>query len=154
MKSSIEVARTMGLLVIACLTMVNACFAMVNACFAEDDATRTVYHLHDGQAQSTMGMYNIQNHLKAEPSAQIIVVANFKGVEAFVFGAQDNFGKPFADWVDELSKLGVSFQVCQHSMNSLKIPADQLISNVQVVASGVAEIARLQSKQKFGYIRP
>ena len=121
---------------------------------AAENSTRTVYHFHDGQAQSTMGMYNIQNHLKADPSATIVVVANFKGVEAFVFGAQDSFGKPFADWVDELTKLGVNFRVCQNSMNSLKIPMDQLIANVQVVASGVAEIAGLQSRERFGYIRP
>jgi uncharacterized protein len=134
--------------------ILTAIVVMSGAGMAADDDIKTVYHFHNGQGQASMGMRNIQNHLKSEPGAKIVVVANFKGVEAFVFGAQDNTAKAFADWVEELSRQGVDFRVCQHSMNALKITSDKLIANVRIVPSGVAEIARLQSREKFGYIRP
>jgi intracellular sulfur oxidation DsrE/DsrF family protein len=82
------------------------------------------------------------------------VVALSTGVRAFTFGAQDAGGRPYADWVEQLSAKGVQFRICQNSMNALRLTQKDLIDKVEIVPSGVAEIARLQAKEGFVYIRP
>ena len=49
---------------------------------------------------------------------------------------------------------GVEFRICQNSMSALGINQKDLIDKVRIVPSGVAEIARLQAKEGFVYIRP
>jgi intracellular sulfur oxidation DsrE/DsrF family protein len=118
-----------------------------------DDAVKTVYHLQDDKL-ATLAMNNVANHLSADPDVKIVVVALATGVRAFMFGAQDAGGRPYADWVEQLSAKGVQFRICQNSMNALRLTQKDLIDKVEVVPSGVAEIARLQAKEGFVYIRP
>ena len=118
-----------------------------------DDVIKTVYHLPDDRL-ATLAMNNINNHLAADPGVRIVVVALSTGVRAFTFGAQDAGGRPYAEWVDQLAAKGVEFRICQNSMNALKLTRKDLIDKVQVVPSGVAEIARLQAREGYVYIRP
>jgi intracellular sulfur oxidation DsrE/DsrF family protein len=118
-----------------------------------DDPIKTVYHLPDDRL-ATLAMHNVSNQLVADPGAKIVVVALSTGVRAFAFGAQDAAGRPYADWVDQLTAKGVEFRICQNSMNALRLTKADLVDKVQVVPSGVAEIARLQAKEGFVYIRP
>jgi len=118
-----------------------------------DDVIKTVYHLPDDRL-TTLAMNNINNHLSADPRAKIVAVALSTGVRAFTFGAQDASGRPYADWVDQLPAKGVEFRICQNSMKALQLTQKDLVDKVQVVPSGVAEIARLQAKEGFVYIRP
>lgn len=118
-----------------------------------DDVIKTVYHLSD-ERLATLAMNNIGNHLAADPGVKIVVVALSTGVRAFTFGAQDAGGRAYADWVDQLTAKGVEFRICQNSMNAMKLTKNDLIDKVVVVPSGVAEIARLQAKEGFVYIRP
>ncbi len=118
-----------------------------------DDAIKTVYHLPD-EKLATLAMNNINNHLFADPGVKIVVVALSTGVRPFTFGAQDAGGRPYADWVDQLTAKGVEFRICQNSMNALKLTRSDLIDKVAVVPSGVAEIARLQAREGFVYIHP
>ena len=118
-----------------------------------DDVIKTVYHLPDDRL-ATLAMNNINNHLAADPGVRIVVVALSTGVRAFTFGAQDAGGRPYAEWVDQLAAKGVEFRICQNSMNALRLAKSDLIETVQVVPSGVAEIARLQAREGYVYIRP
>ena len=118
-----------------------------------DDVIKTVYHLPD-EKLATLAMNNINNHLAADPGVRIVVVALSTGVRAFTFGAQDAGGRPYAEWVDQLAAKGVEFRICQNSMNALRLTRKDLIDNVHVVPSGVAEIARLQAREGYVYIRP
>ncbi len=118
-----------------------------------DDVIKTVYHLSDDR-MATLAMNNINNHLAADPGVKIVVVALSTGVRAFTFGAQDAGGRPYAEWVDQLAAKGVEFRICQNSMNALKLTTKDLIDKVQIVPSGVAEIARLQAREGYVYIRP
>jgi intracellular sulfur oxidation DsrE/DsrF family protein len=117
------------------------------------DAVKTVYHLSDEQS-ATLAMFNISNHLTADPGAKIVLVALSRGVKVLTFGAQDATGRPFAEWVDQLSAKGVEFRICQNSMNAYKLTREDLVDKVQIVPSGVAEIARLQNREGYAYIRP
>ena len=118
-----------------------------------DDAVKVVYHLSDEQS-ATLAMFNISNHLSADPGAKIVLVALSRGVKVFTFGAQDATSRPFADWVEQLTARGVEFRVCQNSMNAYKLSKADLVDKVQIVPSGVAEIARLQNREGYAYIRP
>ncbi len=118
-----------------------------------EEAVKVVYHLPDDQA-AMLAMMNVSNQLATDPGAKIVVVALSRGVKAFVFGAQDPTGKPYADWVEQLTARGVEFRMCQNTMTALKISRGDLVDKVQVVPSGVAEIARLQSREGYAYIRP
>jgi uncharacterized protein len=124
------------------------------ATIARADATKTVYHVHDGLTHATHAMYNIMFQLKGDPKSTIVVVANFEGIKAFTKDAKDAMGKSFSAWVDDLSVQGVEFRVCQQAMDYFKVTKDQLLDGISVVPSGVGEIARLQSQEGFGYIRP
>jgi len=118
-----------------------------------DDAVKVVYHLSDEQS-ATLAMFNISNHLAADPGAKIVLVALSRGVKVFAFGAQDSTSRPFAEWVDQLTAKGVEFRVCQNSMNAYRLSKADVVDKVQVVPSGVAEIARLQNREGYAYIRP
>jgi intracellular sulfur oxidation DsrE/DsrF family protein len=118
-----------------------------------EEPIKAVYHLADDQS-AMLAMMNASNQLVADPGAKIVVVALSRGVKAFVFGAQDATGKPYAEWVDQLTARGVEFRMCQNTMNALKIARGDLVDKVQVVPSGVAEIARLQAREGYVYIRP
>lgn len=120
---------------------------------AADDPVKVVYHVPDDQ-NAMLAMMNASNHLAADPGVKIVVVALSRGVKAFVFGAQDATGKPYADWVDQLTARGVEFRMCQNTMTALKIAKTDLVDKVQIVPSGVAEIARLQAREGFVYVRP
>jgi intracellular sulfur oxidation DsrE/DsrF family protein len=120
---------------------------------AAQEPVKAVYHVPDDQ-NAMLAVMNASNHLNADPNAKIVIVALSRGVKAFVFGAQDATGKPFADWVDQLTARGVEFRMCQNTMTALKIAKTDLVDKVQIVPSGVAEIARLQAREGFVYIRP
>lgn len=131
------------------------CIALISAAsIARADVTKTVYHVHDGTAHATHAMYNIMFQLKGDPKSKIVVVANFEGIKAFTKDAKDLMGKSFSAWVDDLIVQGVEFRVCQQAMDYFKVTKDQMLDSVTVVPSGVGEIARLQSQEGFGYIRP
>jgi intracellular sulfur oxidation DsrE/DsrF family protein len=129
--------------------------ALLTSAFAAraEDVIKTVYHLPDDRL-ATLAMNNINNHLSADPGVRIVVVALSTGVRAFTFGAQDAGGRPYVEWVEQLTAKGVEFRICQNSMNALKLTKKDLIEKVEVVPSGVAEIARLQAREGFVYIHP
>lgn len=131
-----------------------ACLIVLAAMTARaEDPIKVVYHVPDDQ-NAMLAMMNVSNQLAADPGAKIVVVALSRGVKAFVFGAQDATGKPYADWVEQLTARGVEFRMCQNTMTALKIAKTDLVDKVQVVPSGVAEIARLQAREGYVYIRP
>ena len=144
--------KTNRLLTLPAIVLAVVLLAASGAARAED-VVKTVYHLPDDRL-ATLAMNNVSNHLSADPSARIIVVALSTGVRVFTFGAQDAGGRPYADWVEQLSAKGVDFRICQNSMNALKLTQKDLIEKVSIVPSGVAEIARLQAKEGFVYIHP
>ena len=141
--------RTKNLLAMTFAAALLMCTVAARA----EDAIKTVYHLPDDRL-ATLAMNNINNHLAADPGVKIVVVALSTGVRAFTFGAQDAGGRPYGDWVDQLTAKGVQFRICQNSMNALKLTKQDLIDKVEVVPSGVAEIARLQAREGYVYIRP
>jgi uncharacterized protein len=119
----------------------------------ETDAVQVVYHLDD--AQRFIAAYrNIQNHLAAAPDTRIVVVALSHGVDFLIDGAKDDRGNPYEPMIDDLSFAGVAFRVCNNTLQARQIDPDTLHPEIKLVPSGVAEIARLQAREGFAYIKP
>jgi intracellular sulfur oxidation DsrE/DsrF family protein len=115
---------------------------------------KVVYHLSEGVPQASRAIGNIRNHLAADPSAKIVVVTHGLGIDFLIDGATNQLDQPFAGGVSDLANKGVEFRVCNNTLTSRKISADKLVMEAKVVPSGVAEVARLQAKEGFVYLRP
>lgn len=137
---------------LASLLSVLFFFALPSA--QAEDPIKVVYHVMDTDAQGMLAMGNIRNHLRADPSAKITLVALFKGINLLMEGTTDKNGNPYALAVEELSGKGVQFEICKNSMDFFKVNAGQVLPQVKVIPSGVAEIAQLQAREGYVYIKP
>jgi len=115
---------------------------------------KVVYHLNSGLEQATNGLRNIRNHLEVNPKAKIVVVAHAMGVDYLMKGKKDAAGNPYEVIVQDLKSQGVRFDVCQITLRNRKLSRDQFIEDATFVPSGVAEIARLQQREGYAYLRP
>ncbi len=121
---------------------------------AQGDAIKVVYHLNDGIDQAARAIGNIRNHLGADPKAKIQVVTHGRGIDFLLKDAKNPAGAAFSNDVEELSLSGVEFKVCRNTLQSRKIDPAQVITDGKIVPSGVAEVARLQAKEGYVYLRP
>jgi uncharacterized protein len=121
---------------------------------AADEPVKVVYHLSEGVAQAARAIGNIRNHLNADTSVKIVVVTNGAGIDFLLEGAENTQGQKFAGPVAELANRGVEFKACNNTLATRKISADKLVMEAKVVPSGVAEVARLQAREGFVYLRP
>lgn len=118
------------------------------------EPVKVVYHLADGIDQASRAMANIRNHLRAEPDTKIVVVANGDGIRFLLAGAKERNGKPFDAAVSALAAQGVEFRVCRNTMTAHDVPVSQLLPEAKLVDSGVVEVARLQAREGYVYLRP
>ena len=137
------------------LLRVLLCFALLTGTVAAraDEPIKVVYQLSEERLASQT-MNNLANHLSAEPGVKIVVVVISTGVRAFLFGGQDATGRPYSEWVDQLGARGVEFRICQNSMSAMDVARSELIEGLHYVPSGMAEIARLQAREHYVYLRP
>lgn len=115
---------------------------------------KVVYHLSEGIPQASRAIGNIRNHLNADPTAKIVVVTHGLGIDFLLDGLTHQMDQPFAGSVSDLVGKGVEFRVCNNTLVSCKIPAEKVQMEAKVVPSGVAEVAKLQAKEGFVYLRP
>lgn len=115
---------------------------------------KVVYHLNAGLDQATNGLRNVRNHLEVNPKAQIVVVAHAQGVDYLMKDKKDANGNPYEVTVQELKNQGVRFDVCLITLRNRKLDKNQFIEEATYVPSGVAEIARLQQREGYAYLRP
>ena len=129
-------------------------FAAAAPSQAADDVIKTVYHMSEGIPQASRAINNIRNHLAADPKAKIVVVAHGLGIDFLLEGATNQMEQPFAGAIGELAAKGVEFRVCNNTLVSRKIDASKVAMEAKIVPSGVAEVARLQAREGFVYLRP
>ncbi len=115
---------------------------------------KVVYHLDRDSKGTTTALHQARNQLAAAPDTRIVVVALGSSVRYLVKDAQTEGGYPFALMVADLQERGVRFEACANSMATLHIKASQLDEGVHVVPSGMAEIARLEAREGYVYLRP
>ena len=115
--------------------------------------TMVVYHINDSSRAGDV-LRNVGNELSVDPTAKIVVVSHAKGVDFLMDGAKDNNGNPYNIPVEALAAKGVTFDVCEITLKSRKLKKDQFIPEASFVPSGVGEIAKLQYREGYVYLRP
>ncbi len=120
--------------------------------YAQD--MKVAYHVNSGIETAATMLGNVRNHLNADPSAKIVVVTHGPGIEFLLDGAKDSKGREFTGSVSELVAKGVQFRVCNNTLSSRKIDPSKVLMDAKIVPSGVSEVARLQSKEGFVYLKP
>lgn len=115
---------------------------------------RVVYHFDAGLEQASRGLQNIRNHLEANPQAEITVVALATGVDFLLKGARTERGNEYRHMVEDLELQGVKFRVCEITLRERGMRKEQFLPEARFVASGVAEIARLQAREGYAYLKP
>lgn len=140
--------------VLAAALPVHAQQAPAPAAAAATAPVKVVYHMSEGIPQASRAMNNIRNHLDADPTAKIVVVTHGLGIDFLLDGATNQMEQPFASHIGALAARGVEFRVCNNTLVSRKIDAGKLALEAKVVPSGVAEVARLQAREGYVYLRP
>ena len=131
-----------------------ACFALALAGEAHGQAIRAVYHFADGLEQASRGLQYMRNHLEADPEAKIVAVAHAGGVDFLMKAAKTAKGNEYRGAIEDLELQGVQFLVCEITLRERGLRREQFLPEVKFVPSGVAEIARLQSREGHAYVRP
>lgn len=135
----------------ACLA--SLCFlALCLSANAQD--IKTVYHVNTGVETASAILGNVRNHLNADPKAKIAVVTHGPGIDFLLEGAKDSKGREFSGMVGELSGKGVQFRVCNNTLVTRNVDPSKVVMEAKIVPSGVAEVARLQAKEGFVYLKP
>ncbi len=128
-----------------------AVFGFSAAAVAAD--TKAVYHINDS-AVAGVAMNNVKNHLNADKDAKVTIVTHGKGIDFLLDGAADANGNPYNIKVEELMAAGVDFRVCNNTLVSRKIDAKKVMPGAKIVPSGVAELAKLQAREGYVYVKP
>jgi uncharacterized protein len=115
---------------------------------------KVVYHVNAGSEQAASALEFIRNHLEVDPKAQIVVVAHAGGVDFLMKGAKTARGNAFQQAVEDLEFQGVKFRVCEITLRARNLRREQFLAEAGFVPSGVAEIARLQQREGYAYLKP
>lgn len=120
---------------------------------AGPDPIKAVYHVNEPDKVWT-ALRNIQNHLRDDPSARIVLVANGGGIDFLLADAVDKHGTPFQPTLADLGAKGVVFKVCRNTLTARKLKDEAVGDNAVVIQAAVAEIARLQQREGYAYLKP
>jgi intracellular sulfur oxidation DsrE/DsrF family protein len=126
-----------------------ACVSLANA-----QDIKAVYHVNTGVESIAAILNNVQNHLNADPKVKIVVVTHGPGIDFLLEGAKDSKGREFSSSVSSLSGKGVEFRVCNNTLLTRNIDPGKLLMESKIVPAGVAEIAKLQAREGFVYLKP
>ena len=121
---------------------------------AHAQAIKTVYHVNTGIESAAAVLNYVRNHLDTDPTAKIVVVTHADGIDFLIQDAKDSKGREFSSAVSVLTDRGVEFRVCHLTLVSRNINPNQLLMEAKIVPSGVAEVARLQAKEGYVYLKP
>ncbi|WP_159914509.1 DsrE family protein [Pantoea sp. 18069] len=134
--------------------LIAIAFALGTAVAAAQDIVKVVYHVNTGVETAATILNNINNGLNASPTDKIVVVTHGPGIDFLLSDAKDSRGREFSGQVSALAARGVDFRVCHNTLQTRNIDAATLLMEAEIVPSGVAEVARLQAKQGFVYLKP
>jgi len=120
--------------------------------YAYPEGQKAVYQVNEIDRASA-ALRNIGNHLQAtgtpmEGKIDLAVVSHSSGVYMLLEGSTDKKGRLYEPRIQELMSKGVKFLQCKNTLEGHDLSKKDLVDGVQVVPSGVAELAE---KQRNGY---
>ena len=136
------------------LQITTATVLFLTCLFAHAQDIRVVYHVNSDVNTASAVLGNVRNHLNADPTAKITLVTHGPGIDFLLEGAKDNKGREFSGMVADLAGKGVQFRVCNNTLTTRNIDPSKVAMEAKIVPSGVAEVARLQAKEGYVYLKP
>lgn len=137
------------------LAAAAALFAVFAAPVAAQAQDKVVYHIDDAAVQGIKALRNIRNHLDTVPDTRIRVVTHADGVDLLLDGQKDTRNNiEYAPLIADLKTRGVSFEVCEITLNRRKLDKDRFVMEAEFTPSGVARITQLQAREHYAYIKP
>ena len=115
---------------------------------------KVAYHVNSGVETAAGILGNVRNHLNADPKVKIVVVTHGAGIDFLLDGAKDSKGREFSGMVADLASSGVQFRVCNNTLVSRNVDPSKVSMEAKIVPSGVSEVARLQAKEGYVYLKP
>ena len=83
-----------------------------------------------------------------------MVVAHGLGIDFLLQGATNQMEQTYAGAIANRANQGVEFRVRNNTLVSCKIDPGKVALEATVVPSGVAEVARLQAREGYVYLKP
>lgn len=114
---------------------------------------KVVFHL-DETKNARWALMLANSYLDDVPTARIVFVTYGPGVDFLLEDAKDTHDDPYDYAVMRLVERGVDFRVCNATLSARKIGKTDLLEEATIVPSGISEIARLQVKEGFAYLKP
>ncbi|MGB5198847.1 MAG: DsrE family protein [Sedimenticolaceae bacterium] len=147
--------NTMKRLAQRCLLAALLTGFLVPVCAEPSESTwdRVVFHL-DETRTARWALMLARSYLDDVPTARIVFVAYGPGVDFLLEGAKDQHDDPYDYAVLRLVERGVAFRACAATLAARKISKTDLLEGVDIVPSGISEIARLQVKDGYAYLKP
>ena len=118
-----------------------------------DTWEKIVFHL-DESVNARWAMMLANSYMDDSPKARIVFVAYGPGVDFLLEDAEDRRGNPYDPAVRSLVERGVEFRLCASTLSARSIAREDVLDSVVIVPSGVAEIARMQIKEAYAYLKP
>lgn len=117
-----------------------------------DGVQRVVFHIATAENVAT-NLRTLKNLLDASPGLHVVVVTHNAGIQFLLRGARDESGRPYEEIVRDFRERGVEFRVCRNTLTRQRIDAAAVIPEAVLVPSGIAELARLQGREGYVYLR-
>ena len=114
---------------------------------------KVVFHLDESRT-ARWALMLARSYLDDVPAAKIVFVTYGPGVDFLLEDAKDHRDNPYDYAVLRLVERGVDFRVCNATLAARKIKKADLLEEVKIVPSGISEIAKLQLKEGFAYLKP
>ncbi len=128
---------------------------LVPVCAEQSASTwdRVVFHVDDTRT-ARWALMLASSYLDDVPNAEIVFVAYGPGVDFLLEDAKDQHDDPYDYAVLRLVERDVDFRACAATLAARKISKTDLLEGVSIVPSGISEIARLQVKDGYAYLKP
>ena len=120
---------------------------------SENKWDKVVFHV-DETRNARWALMLARSYLEDVPTAKIVFVTYGPGIDFLLDDAKDHRDDPYDYAVLRLVEQGVDFRVCNATLTAKQINKTELLEEVKVVPSGISEIARLQLKEGFAYLKP
>jgi intracellular sulfur oxidation DsrE/DsrF family protein len=114
---------------------------------------KVVFHL-DEKKNARWALMLARSYLDDAPAAKIVVVAYGPGIDFLLEDARDRRDDSYGYAVMSLIQRGVEFRVCAATLDARKIAKSALLDDIAIVPSGISEIARLQLREGYAYLKP
>ena len=119
----------------------------------DNDWEKILFHVDDA-AYARWALMLAGSYLADRPGARIVFVTYGPGIDFLLKSAEDGRGEPYAGRIGRLIDKGVEFRVCAATLDARRISPKQLLDATVVVPSGISEIARLQLREGYAYLKP